>query len=75
MIFFTHPSGDIAVIEDPARAEHYEARGYTRCRYAVFRAAWRRRDMAARAEAQPEVEREKTVGSDNVPVGFHKFHV
>jgi hypothetical protein len=39
------PVVEIAAIEHEQRIARYEARGFRRCSYAEFRAAWHRRDI------------------------------
>ena len=55
---------EIAVVEEARHAERYEARGFTRCTPADFRAAWRLRDQQALARmwAMLGVEQERAVG-------------
>lgn len=53
MIFLLHPDKRFAAVEDPARAPAYESRGYVRCSYAAFRAAWVERDRKVLAQIAP----------------------
>ena len=57
-------SVEIAVVEDDGHAERYEARGFTRCTPAAFRAAWRLRDQQALTKMWVAlgIEQERAVG-------------
>jgi hypothetical protein len=74
--YFTEDNGDpsveIAVVEDARYAERYEARGFSRCTRAAFRAAWRLRDERSLAHMREalgvELERERAVGESD---GWH----
>ena len=53
MMYFIHPSGAFAAVEDADRAGRYIERGYVVCNHATFRAAWRARDAGQIAERIP----------------------
>jgi len=57
-------SVEIAVVEEARHAERYEARGFTRCTPAEFRASWRLRDQQALARmgAALGIQQERAVG-------------
>ena len=53
MIFLLHPDKRFAAVEDASHAPAYESRGYVRCSYAAFRAAWVERDRKVLAQIAP----------------------
>lgn len=48
----------IAVVEDARHAERFEARGYSRCTYEAYRAAWRQNDARALARLRAKLDLE-----------------
>lgn len=57
-------SVEIAAVEDEQHAARYEARGFSRCTLAAFRAAWQLRDQQALAQmwAALSPQQERAVG-------------
>ncbi len=69
---------DIAICEDKARVEAFEAAGYRKVKYSQFRSAWRARDAKAVADRlSSKRPKERAVGEPSPytppPAGFTKL--